>query len=418
MFGGASRALNAMGANGTLYNIVSTYANGTSRVDWHLYQKAKSGKEEDRKEITSHLALDVWNRPNTYYTQQLFIETFQQHVELVGEGWWVVDRNIFGWPETMWIVRPDRIQPIPGRVSADSQQPALLGYLYTAPTGEQVPLPTENVIPLKMPNPADPSPAGRGLGATQTILTQLEAVYLSAEWNRNFFANSAVPGGVIEVVDTLGDRDFNRLQMQWGETHKGVSNAGRVGILEGGAKWVDSTISQRDMQFVELLNTSREVIREAFGFPKAMTGDVADVNRSNMDASLAMFGGERLVPRLDRIKDVLNTWYLPMFGPSGHGTGTPDVEFDYDNPVPPNTDQENATTTAKVNAYVALTRDGVDPADVSSYLDMPLMNHIAPPQPALPVVPATPATPNNPGTNAQPGVSNTATASAKEVQNA
>lgn len=400
MFGGASLALNAMGANGTLYNVLSTYANGTSRVGWHLYRKRRPGSDPEapRQEVFSHLALDVWNRPNPYDTQQKFVESTQQHVDLVGEGYWCVARNVFGWPESMWLVRPDRIQPVP------SAEYGLAGYIYTGPNGQQVPLLPEDVIPLKMPNPADPGPCGRGLGATQTILMQLEAVYFSAQFNRNFFANSALPGGVLEVEDTLSDQDFMRLRTQWGELHQGVSNASRVGILENGIKWVDTATTQRDMQFVELLNTSREIIREAFGFPKAMTGDVTDVNRASMNASLAMFSTERLVPRLDRIKDVLNTWFLPMFGPSGHGSGQPDVEFDYDNPTPEDLDAENASLTTKTNAFKTLIDAGVDPIDAAEAAGLPVMSMapvilpnkeqpaVAPPQPDSPP----PADPNAP----------------------
>jgi HK97 family phage portal protein len=366
-YGGAkSTLLGAMGANGTLYNIVSSIAGGTSRVDWHLYRKAKSGKEEDRKEITSHLALDRWNNPNPYFTNRLYVETFMQHSELVGEYWWVLNRNAFGWPDDMYVVRPDRIAPVP-------TASGIKGYVYTGPNGEQVPLEVEDVIRDRRPNPADPGPAGRGMGAAQTILSQLESVQFSAQWNRNFFANSAVPGGIITVPSTLSDTAFNRLRDQWREGHQGMSNAARVGILEGGASWSEGSLSQRDMDFVNLLNVSRDVIREAWGFPKFMAGLVEDVNRANADASMALFGGWLLEPRLDALKDVLNTQFLPLFGPSGHGTGTPDVEFDYDSPIPPDQAAEDASLQARVGVYTALLGAGVDPDEAAQLANLPRM---------------------------------------------
>jgi HK97 family phage portal protein len=371
--GGARMSLlNAMGANGTLFAIVSRYANATAQVEWKLWRKSRSGLDEDRTQVRQHLALDVWSMPNAYSPGQLFREATQQHVDLVGEAWWVIDRNMFGWPESMWVVRPDRIAPVP------SAERGVAGYVYTTPDGAQVPLEAENVIRLRQPHPGDPGPAGRGLGAVQTILAQVEAVHFSAQWNRNFFANSAVPGGIITVPETLDDRSFDRLRMQWGEQHQGVSAAHRVGILEGGATFVEGT-SHRDMEFTELLNTSRDVIREAFAMPKFMLGLVDDVNRATAEASDAAFGSWGLVPRLERIKQALNTQYLPMFGPSGHGTGQPDVEFDYESPVPPDAAAEQQDLTARVNAYVALVRAGVDPADASSTTDLPLMGHIAEP---------------------------------------
>lgn len=387
-YGGASATLmGAMGANGTLFATVNRTSNATSQVDWKLYRKAKSGKEEDRKEITSHLALDIWALPNQFSPRQLFVETFQQHVDLVGEGWWVISHNVFGWPDGMWVVRPDRISPVP------SAELGVAGYVYTNPDGQKVPLEVNEVIRLRMPNPSDPGPAGRGMGAVQSILAQVESVAFSAQWNRNFFANSAVPGGIITVKNELSDTAFRRLQSQWAEQHRGVSAAHRVGILEGEATWQDGP-TQRDMQFTELLNTSRDVIREAFGMPKFMLGLVDDVNRASADASDAMFGSWLLVPRLERIKAALNTQYLPQFGPSGHGTGQPDVEFDYESPVPPNAEADNAALTAKVNAYVALVGAGVDPIEAARTVDLPEMT-VVEKQPAPVPVPIPEGDPAN-----------------------
>lgn len=377
-YGGArSILLTAMGANGTLFATVSRYANATSQVEWKLWRKAKSGIDEDRRQVTSHLALDTWSMPNAYMPQQLFIETFQQHVELVGEAWWVVRRNEFGWPESMWVVRPDRIAPVPGG------EFGLLGYVYFAPDGQQIPLDTEDVIRLRMPHPADPGPAGRGLGAAQTIISQVEAAAAAAQWNRNFFTNSAVPGGIITVPDTLSDTSWNRLRLQWREQHHGVSAAHRVGILEGGAKF-ESQPSHKDMEFSELTNVSRDVIREAFAMPKFMLGLVDDVNRASADASDAMFGSWGLVPRLERIKQALNTQYLPLFSPPG---SPQDVEFDYEPPVPADAEGERSDMTARVNAYVALVATGVDPADASKTVDLPLMAHTPEPVVKDPVPP-------------------------------
>lgn len=373
--GGARMTLlNAMGANGTLFATVSRFATATAGVEWKLWRKSRSGKDEDRTEVRTHLALDVWAMPNAFSPGQLFREASQQHVDLVGEAWWVIDRNLFGWPESMWVVRPDRIAPVP------SAENGVSGFIYTTPDGTQIPLETANVIRLRQPHPGDPGPAGRGLGAAQTILAQVEAVHFSAQWNRNFFANSAVPGGIITVEGTLNDTSFDRLRMQWSEQHRGVSAAHRVGILEGGATFTEGK-SHRDMEFVELLNVSRDVIREAYAMPKFMLGLVDDVNRATADASHAAFGAWGLVPRLERIKQALNTQYLPMFGPSGHGTGQPDVEFDYETPVPEDAEGTNNEMKTRVEAYVALVGAGVDPTSAAAATGLPVMDHVAAPQP-------------------------------------
>lgn len=236
--------LRAMGSVGTLFSIVHRLSNATSQVNWRLYRKAASGKEEDREEVTAHAALDLWLKPNPFMPGQEFVESFQQHLDLTGEAWWVIARNpLAKLPLELWPVRPDRMTPVPDRRNF------LSGYIYTGPDGEEVPLKVDEVIFLRMPNPEDPY---RGMGPVQAILTDLDATRFSAEWNRNFFLNSSEPGGIIEVDKRLDDDEFNELTARWAEQHRGVSRAHRVAVIEAGMKWVGNAFTQRDMQFAEL----------------------------------------------------------------------------------------------------------------------------------------------------------------------
>lgn len=357
--------MSAMGSVGTLFSIVNRTSNATALVDWKLWRKAKSGRPEDRTEVTAHAALDLWNKPNPFMPRQEFVEGTQQHVDLTGEGWWVIARDERSpIPLEMWYVRPDRIRPVP------DPDHFLIGYMYCGPDGIEVRLELDQVIQLRMPNPLDPY---RGMGPVQSILSDLDATRYSAEWNRNFFLNSAEPGGVLEVERTLDDEEFDKLRMRWAEQHKGVANAHRVAIAEGGLKWVDRKYTQRDMQFAELRGVSRDVIREAFGIPAFALGEVADVNRATAEASAAWFAEQLTVPRLQRIKAALNYDLLPLFGAAAKG-----LEFDYCDPVPPNAEQQAAQLTARSTAAAALVAANYDPADVLSAVGLPEMRHTPP----------------------------------------
>lgn len=363
MFGSRRDAvaqMQAMSASGTLYAITNRTAKGIAQIDWHLYRTAKSGKDEDRIEVTSHAALDLWNKPNRFFTQNVFVETGAQHKLLTGEQWWVIARDERSpIPLEMWPVRPDRIRPVP------DPEVFLAGYMYTGPDGQEIALRLEDVIFIRTPNPLDPY---RGMGPVQSILTDLDSSRYAAEWNRNFFANSAAPGGVLEVDRRLDDAEFSELRERWNEQHKGVANAHRVAIAEGGLKWVDRTINQRDMQFVELRNVSREVIREAYGFPKPMLGSVDDVNRANADAGEVMFARWLLVPEAEAIKDALNSHLLPLFGSTAKG-----LEFDYDNPVPEDRELASKELQAKAVALREFVQSGVYGPEALEALDLPAM---------------------------------------------
>lgn len=353
----AEAQMRAMSAVGTLFAIVDRTSNATALVDWKLYRKAKSGRDEDRIEVTSHAALDLWNKPNGFMPRQEFVEAQQQHFDLTGEAWWVIARrpgvNI---PLEMWPVRPDRMAPVP------STDKFLAGYVYTSPDGEQIPLGLDEVIQLRRPCPWDPY---RGLSPVLSILPDLDTSRYAAEWSRAFFINSAQPGGIIEVPSALSDDQFDELRERWNEQHRGVGNAHRVAILEHG-KWVDRTISQRDMQFVELRGATADRVREAYGISKSAIGDFEDINRASALAAKAWFAEQQTIPRLERIRAALNHELLPLFGPTADG-----LEFDYCDPVPPDPETEAATLTARAEAAAALRTAGWEPAGVLSAVGLP-----------------------------------------------
>lgn len=354
--GGKDRLMATYEEVGTVFAIVNKLATSTSKVDWKLFRKAASGLKEDRTPVTSHACIDLWQRPNPHMHNRRFVEMCQQHIDLTGESDPLVS-FIGKIPMELWPMRPDRIAPVPDPYDF------IKGYVYTSPDGEKVPLEINECLPILQPDPRNPY---RGLGPIQSILTDIDSVKFSAQWNRAFFENSAEPGGVVEVPQTLNDNEFQRLRDQWAEDHRGVAKAHRVAILEAGAKWVSNSFSQKDMQFVELRGVGRDVILEAFGFPKFGLGIVEDVNRASAEASEYFIAKNLIEDRCDRWRDWLNYSLLPLFGRAGEG-----LEWDYVSPVPANSESENAGITARSTAAVALTGAGFEKTDVLEYLDMP-----------------------------------------------
>jgi hypothetical protein len=116
-----------------------------------------------------------------------------------------------------------------------------------------------------------------------------------------------------------------------------------------------------------------------------MLGVSENVNRANADAAELVYARWLIRPALERIKQMLNTEFLPMFGSTGQG-----VEFDYVNPVPEDREAEVKEITAKSDAYVALVAAGADPLLASEWLCIPDLGYTRPTPPAQPA-PAEPA---------------------------
>src|SRR5207248_10649521 len=100
----------------------------------------------------------------------------------------------------MWRVSPPRMYVVP------SPGTFISGYLSPSRDGEKVPLQVRDVALLRQPHPLDMM---RGLGVVQAISVDLDTAKAARRWNRDFFLNSAEPGGIIEINKRLDDTEFD-----------------------------------------------------------------------------------------------------------------------------------------------------------------------------------------------------------------
>ena len=351
MFGGMSgvnnsqqAALAQYGAVGDLYGIINRIAESVALVRWDLNEQQPNGDLkwlDDAEAPGRYPATALWCHPNPFYTRMDFLQTSQQHVDLAGESYWLIAQGGPGGPTKpqaglnagieLWPIRPDKIAPVP------DQDNYISGYVYKN-NAEFVPLPTEAVVHIRIPNPNDPY---NGLGPSQALMSDLDSAKYLALWNRNFFMNSAEPGGIIQFDTPLSDVEFEKLTTRWREQHQGVANAHRVAVLERGV-WVDRKYTQRDMQFALLREQSRDNILFAFGMHSAIMGVAKDVNRANADAAEVGFSRWVLRPRLERIMSPLNERVLPLLADNQRMT--------YNDPAPQDVSTQ---TNVAVAQYVA-----------------------------------------------------------------
>ena len=315
--GNTATQLSQLTASSWVFAVVDRIASEVATTEWLLYRMASNG---DRIGLgTPNPLTALWASPNPFMVRAEMLEILAQHFELVGEMWMVLLRNQrTGQPAEIWPVRPDHIRPVP------SKQEYIAGYIYQM-GAERIPLEVADVIFVRRPNPVNPY---RGLGVLQSVLMDVDAERYSAMWTANFFRNSAEPGGIIQVEESMDDSQFERFVQRWRVQHQGVANAHRVAVLEGGMEWVDRKMSQRDMQFEQLRRLNRDTILGAWGIPRSILGITEDVNRANAEAAEVTFSRRVILPRLRRIRDEINQNLVPLFVPGGA------LEFDFVDPTP------------------------------------------------------------------------------------
>ena len=385
--------MRAYGRSGTVYAIVSLLAQSAAAPEWQLFKKQpQDGRrryttadqgDDQRVQIINHAALSLWDHPNDFQSGFEFRESVNQHMELCGETFWVLDREKTGFPTSMWMVRPDRMQP------ATSSDNYLLGWIYTGPDGSIYPLETNEVIQEKTPDPLEPF---RGASPVASIMPNIDQQRYATEYQRNLFINGADPGGVISVPGNLNEEQWDEFTDRWRETHQGIARAGAIAVLENGMQWLGTGPTNKDLEYGNLRLNNRDEIREAFRMHKSLLGTVEDVNRANAQTAEEVFVESGILPRLDRRKHTLNHKLLPLFGATGQG-----IEFDYVDPSPENAEAAMAELVQKATAAQLLITSGFDSADVLETVGLPTMDvaEKAVQSPALPPgwVPEMPAAP-------------------------
>ncbi len=348
-----------------LFGVVDRLAGPFSRVLWHLHRESPGEKCEQCGEQgyalhtvpATHPMLRIWAQPNEHFTGMIFRESFGQHLELTGEAFWFVVK-LMGVPVELWPLRPDRMTP------AKHPSEYLVGWWYTDPDGNKIPLLRDEVVQLRKPDPHDPY---RGLSPIGALVPDLRASRMAAEWNARFFENSAIPGGIIEYEERLDDHQFAEIVDRWRAMHQGAANAHRVGIIEQG-KWVASGFSHKDMQFSEVAGMSGDVIREAYGFPKFAQGIIDDVNRATAEASDDFFAKWLIVERLDRTRDALNNRLVPMFGTLAAG-----LSYAYTSPVDGDIEAAAKVLESRSRSFSTLVAAGVPPLEAAAASGLPTM---------------------------------------------
>jgi HK97 family phage portal protein len=162
----------------------------------------------------------------------------------------------------------------------------------------------------------------RGMSPIQAAREVIDGALKAQQYGASFLGNAAVPPAVIQVPGSGGDPKVEREKAKkvgqlWQETHGG-SNAGRVGVLIGGAELKTIAISQKDSQWIESRQFSTTEIARFYGVPPHLIADAS--NSTSWGSGLAeqnqTFGSFTLQPTVERIEEghnrLLTTHGLPQ----------------------------------------------------------------------------------------------------------
>lgn len=161
--------------------------------------------------------------------------------------------------------------------------------------------------------------AKRGLAPLEAAAREASMDDAAADWQRNSFANRAVPDGAFELesVDQFGtpldEKQLNEARKHLKEAWSGATNA-REPMVYGSAKWIQMALSAVDMDFIASRDASGKAICAAFGVPDVLFR-ASSSTFSNLPAARAWFWDTTVLPLAELLVEGLSDELAPEFGP-------------------------------------------------------------------------------------------------------
>ena len=210
------------------------------KIDFCVYQRT----QDKDKIIVNHPVSVMLKEPNDLYGGNELKKRMTLFYEFVGEVPFQIIKNTFR--NRIYTYRPDRIYYTP---TGDEFAP-YRDVQYTGSVNASINI--EDFMMLKNFNPADDIDGlGRGISPLIATFKQVDLFNSISEWKLSLTENGGNLSGVISVDDVLDDNIYDRAKAEIKQQHTGPKNIGKYLFLEGGAKFMATSNTPKDMDYIE-----------------------------------------------------------------------------------------------------------------------------------------------------------------------
>jgi len=245
----------------------------------------------------SQIALRLRYRPNSEMVASVFWSTMLSHLVAVGNAYAMklpASDELVQAPE-LWIVSPETVTPL--------RRDGGIAYRIMMEGGEIV-LPASQVLHVR-----DYALDGgvSGHSAVSLLRNALGINLAAQEYQARMFRQGATPKGVLSIDEPLEPEDAITIRDQWQATYGGVENAGRIAVLDRGARFQQISQNNDQAQLVEQREFGATEIASILNIPPAMIGAKgASLTYQNAQQNDLHFLKFTLRPWLQYIEDALN----------------------------------------------------------------------------------------------------------------
>lgn len=280
-----------------VYACVRVISESVASLPLHVYKYNSDGGKE--KAIEHPLYRLLHDEPNGEMTAYSFFEVALTHLLLWGNFYAQIIRNGKGELLGLYPLMPDRMK-------VDRDENRHLYYEYTLSMDD----PVENKSQTVILQPEDvlhiPGLSFDGLVGYSPIAMAKQSIGLSIaaeEFGSKFYANSAVPSGILEHPGIL--KDPAKVRDSWVQTFGGSANSNKVAVLEEGMKYTPISINPSEAQFLDTRKFQIVEICRIFRVPPHMIASLEGATFSNIEQQSLEYVQYTLRPWLTRLEQAM-----------------------------------------------------------------------------------------------------------------
>lgn len=256
---------------------------------------------------------DLFARPTPWFSRAQSFAASSIHLDTSGEDFWFLsddDGEPMAETEDGLIDLPSNLLAVSGDCVGDQrdERGAVSTWSYqTAATGVlSRDYPASSVVHFACYDPSDPM---RGVGPMQVALRQISVAFQLERYLESV-ARSGGPGAWLISKKSKVAAERERMQEEIDEASHDPENASRIKLITGDFELLPNPANPKDLQSIEGLKWSRDVIASIMRVPLPCIGVLENATYRNMEEAWRQFW---LAVAADcrTVEDILNSHFFP-----------------------------------------------------------------------------------------------------------
>jgi HK97 family phage portal protein len=277
---------------GAVFQCVSIIANGTAMLDLLTYRRTGVRIEQDQSHYLYRLLRDDVRPHMTAFRWKRLMQSW---VLLHGNAYSIMTISRNGLVTQLDPIHPDRVRLVEG------------GYTVQVAQGNPVFIPEALMLHIRG---IETDERGLGLSIVGQARQAIGMAMATDRFGARYFGNGSVAGGFIEIAENLSTEARKNMLKVLEARHGGAANAHRIGILDGGSKFIQTTIPPDDAQFLQTRKFNVNEICRWFGVPPHMVGELERSTNNNIEHQGLEFVTHCLGPHLENFESECNSALL------------------------------------------------------------------------------------------------------------